>query len=138
MYSGRCCCYGIIRRTLLSDRSRERYGDAATSLALVISLIWMVHPLQTESVTYVVQRAESLMGLFYLLTVYCALRGFQSARPAIWYALAVLSCAFGMGTKEIMMTAPVAVLLYDWMYVSKSLRAAWRQRRWLYIGLATT
>jgi len=42
--------------------------------ALVIALLWTVHPLQTESVTYIVQRAESLMGLFYLLTLYCFLR----------------------------------------------------------------
>ena len=47
-----------------------------------MSLIWAVHPLQTESVTYVVQRAESLMALCYLLTLYAVIRGADVDRPA--------------------------------------------------------
>jgi len=51
----------------------------ATGLALAVALLWTLHPLQTESVTYIVQRAESLMGLFYLLTLYCFIRGAECA-----------------------------------------------------------
>src|SRR2546425_10026484 len=64
--------FGIVRRTLQSDALRGRFGDRAPWLAMVVAAIWIVHPLQTESVTYVIQRAESLMGLFFLLTLYCA------------------------------------------------------------------
>jgi len=46
-----------------------------TTLAFFVALLWLVHPLQTEAVTYIVQRSESLMGLFYLLTLYCFVRG---------------------------------------------------------------
>jgi len=61
--------FGIIRRTL------ARLGMAgATGLACGIALIWTLHPLQTESVTYISQRAESLMGFFYLLTLYLFIR----------------------------------------------------------------
>ena len=91
--------YGIVRRTLelprLDQRSlavpseasqrrrgevgfRERYAGSGTWLALATAVIWLVHPLQTESVTYIVQRAESLMGMFFLLTLYASLRGFAS------------------------------------------------------------
>jgi protein O-mannosyl-transferase len=70
--------FGIVRRTLQTERMRARFGDAVTPLALAIAMLWAVHPLQTASVTYVVQRAESLMGLFYLLTLYCAIRAAQS------------------------------------------------------------
>jgi protein O-mannosyl-transferase len=66
---------GIVRRTLLLPRLRERFGSAALPLALVAALVWALHPLQTESVTYVVQRTEALAALFYLLTLYCFLRG---------------------------------------------------------------
>src|SRR5437879_3357624 len=55
--------YGVVRRMFGSERLRERYGTAAPWLALVVAALWMVHPLQTASVTYVIQRAESLMGL---------------------------------------------------------------------------
>ena len=53
----------------------EQLADAATPLALITALIWIVHPLQTNAVTYIVQRTEVLAGLFYLLTLYCVLRG---------------------------------------------------------------
>ena len=65
----------ILRRTFLLPSMLKRWGAAATALALAVALLWAVHPLQTESVTYVVQRAESLVGVFYLLTLYCVLRG---------------------------------------------------------------
>ena len=60
---------GIMRRTLLLPSLRHRYGDAALPLAAFAALLWTLHPLQTEAVTYISQRAESLMGLFYLLTL---------------------------------------------------------------------
>jgi len=130
--------FGIIRRTLLSERLRERFGGSSTSLGLICALIWVVHPLQTESVTYVIQRAESLMGLFYLLTLYCAIRGFESPRGAWWYAGAIAACAAGMGTKEVMATAPVMVLLYDRIFVSRSLRDISARRKWFYVALCLT
>ncbi len=129
--------FGIVRRTLESQRLREPYGAGATGLAAAAALLWVVHPLQTESVTYVVQRAESLMGLLYLLTLYAAIR--YSQRPsAVWFVLAVVVCALGMATKEVMVTAPVVVLLYDRTFLSGSFREAlWRRWR-LYLGLALT
>jgi len=84
--------FGILRRTLEGEKLRDRFGDASVWLAGVIALIWVVHPLQTESVTYIVQRTESLMGLFLLLTLYCTIRGSHSVRPKAWYLAAVISC----------------------------------------------
>jgi protein O-mannosyl-transferase len=55
---------GVVRRTLRQPTLRERFGASANGLALATAVLWMVHPLQTESVTYVIQRAESMMGLF--------------------------------------------------------------------------
>ena len=61
--------FGIVRRTLQGLRLRDRFGTHANGLAAAVAVCWAVHPLQTESVTYVIQRAESLMGLFLLLTL---------------------------------------------------------------------
>jgi tetratricopeptide (TPR) repeat protein len=131
--------FGIVRRTLGLERYRSRWGDKATALALAIALLWEVHPLQTESVTYIVQRAESLMGMLYLATLYCSLRGFTSGRrTAYWYAAAVSACAAGMGVKEVMVTAPLMVFLYDGTFVSASYRDAWRRRWKFYAALAAT
>ncbi|HLY27039.1 MAG TPA: tetratricopeptide repeat protein, partial [Aggregatilineales bacterium] len=130
--------YGIVRRTLLSERLRSRFGPAAVVLALAIAVLWTVHPLQTEAVTYIVQRAESLMGLFYLLTLYCFIRGTEPGASKTWFIPAVAACALGMASKEVMVSAPLVVLLYDRTFVAGTFREAWRQRRTLYLGLAST
>ncbi len=129
---------GITRRTLLRSPLRQRFGAEALPLALVIAVIWVVHPLQTESVTYVVQRAESMMGLFYLLTLYCTIRGAESDSPNMWYVLSVASCLLGMASKEVMVSAPLIVLLYDRTFLTGSFTEAWRRRWRLYLGLAGT
>jgi hypothetical protein len=145
--------FGIVRRTLIlagsggsglrgagsertpASRALER---ASATLACAVALIWMLHPLQTEAVNYFSERTESLMGLFYLLTLYCSIRALTRRRATKWTALAVLACACGMAAKESMVTAPVIVLLYDRIFVFDSWREAFRQRARLYGGLAAT
>jgi tetratricopeptide (TPR) repeat protein len=144
---GALLLFAIARRTLQQPALRERFGPAATPLALAIALLWAVHPLLTESVTYVIQRAESLMGLFYLLTLYCFARSSvchplddkRSGRYAGgWLVLAWVACALGMATKEVMVSAPLMVLLYDRTFVARSWRAAWAQRKFFYSALGAT
>jgi Flp pilus assembly protein TadD len=131
--------YGLVQRTLLLPQFRGRYGGAAGGLALAAALLWLVHPLQTESVTYIIQRGESLMGLCYLLTLYAVLRGATARRDSVrWYTLAVLACAVGMGTKEVMVTAPLVALLYDRVFLSPSWLVVIRRRGALYAALAAT
>jgi hypothetical protein len=109
--------YGIVRRTLLSARLRRAYGTAAQPLALFTALLWLVHPLLTEAVTYIIQRTELFMGLFYLLTLYCAIRAGDARHDrGRWRAAAVACCLLGMASKEVMVTAPILVVLYDWTF----------------------
>lgn len=154
---GALALFGIVRRTLLQPALRERFGAVATWLALAVALLWAVHPLQTESVTYVIQRAESLMGLFYLLTLYCFVRGAtnmagesgitggRAPAPEVqarvcnrWQLLAVVTCGLGMATKEVMVSAPLIVLLYDRAFVAGSWREAWAKRKIFYLCLGAT
>ncbi len=94
--------------------------------------------------TYIVQRVESLMGLFLLLTLYCAIRAAEPGRRSPWWAAAsVLSCAIGMGAKETMVTAPLLVVLWDYLLGrgqnAGPERGSWWRVRWpLYAGLAST
>lgn len=109
--------FGIVRRTLLTSRLGPVFGHSAPWLAGSVALLWVVHPLTTASVTYLVQRVESLMSLFLLLTLYAAIRWSRATRgrPA-WTALAVASCALGMGTKEAMVGAPLVVAAWLWIF----------------------
>jgi protein O-mannosyl-transferase len=128
--------FGTVRRTLLLPRLRERFGAAATSLAFAGALLWTVHPLQTESVTYLAQRAESLAALFYLLTLYAFIRGATSRDPSRWPVLSLASCLLGVACKETVVTAPLLVLLYDRTFLAGNFRAAWRERGRWHLALA--
>ena len=129
--------FGVVRRSLAVASFAGPVNRHADAFAGAVATLWLLHPLQTASVTYISQRTESLMGLFYLVTLYCFLRA--SAVPGrLWRVLAVIACALGMATKEGMVTAPVAVLLLDRWFVAGSFAAAWRQRRGFYLALAST
>jgi len=134
--------FGIVRRTV-----RLRVGDAAAlPLAFGVAWLWTLHPLQTEAVNYVVQRAESLAGLCYLLTLYCFIRG--AVPPAAgegggppagrWFKFSVAACLAGMASKEVVVSAPLIVLLYDRAFLAGSFRRAWIERGRVYAGLAAT
>jgi tetratricopeptide (TPR) repeat protein len=131
---------GILRRTLLPRRIPK-----ANLIAFSAALLWTLHPLHTGAVTYISQRAESLMGLFYLLTVYCFIRCAQACSGPphgtgrnSWAALSVLACLLGMATKEVMASAPLIVLLYDRTFLAGTFREAWRRRWMVHMGLAAT
>jgi protein O-mannosyl-transferase len=119
---------GIARRTLRSEGA-----------AVATALLWTLHPLNTEAVDYLTQRTESLMALFYFLTLYCAIRAHGvKKRRGRWQVAAVAACALGMASKESMVTAPIAVLLYDRVFLFPSVREAVKARGRLYAGLAMT
>lgn len=126
--------FGLVRRTLLLFPPVKGLNPAGIGGA--VALLWLVHPLQTESVTYVIQRAESLAGLFHLLALYSALRAFGPGKRYWWSALAVMSCIVGVGAKESMAVAPLAVILFDRGFIYGSFRHAFRERWKLYSGMA--
>ncbi len=127
--------FGIVRRTLfrLAGPTRSDWP------AIVVALLWAVHPLQTEAVTYVVQRAESLAGCFLLLTLYAFIRSTESRPDRVrWAMLSVGACLLGVGTKETAAVAPIIVLLYDRAFISASLAGAWRAHRRAHLSLMAT
>lgn len=129
--------FGIVRRTLRLPSLAPQFGEQATNLAWIAALMWTLHPLQTELIDYVTQRTESMMALFYLLTIYCSVRALETRRPGRWHTLAIIACLAGMACKESMVTAPVIVALYDWVFVSRAVLQKIRRRR-LYAGLVLT
>ena len=134
--------FGLLRRTFASPglgaRLGARLGRDAWALSLAVAVLWTVHPLQTETVTCVVQRTESLVALFYLLTLYAFVRATQTPAAIRWPALSIGACLLGMATKEVIVTAPVVVLLYDRTFLAGTFRHAWSRHWRVYLGLAAT
>jgi tetratricopeptide (TPR) repeat protein len=129
--------FGLVRRTLLLPRWRGAFDDSALGLAFAIAALWVVHPLNTHSVTYIIQRCESAMGLCYVFSLYALLRGTQTPRPVFWYAPMVAAAWIGVGCKEVMVTIIPVALLFDRVFLAESWLEIVRRRGFVYLVLAS-
>lgn len=130
-----CVClalYGVVRRACGLKGMAE---GSSRALAFSAALLFAVHPLGTQGVTYVVQRSESMMALFYVLTIWALARAGGSSRAWVWLGVSVVCCALGMASKAVMVTAPLAALVFDRLFVASSWRELVRSRWWYYAGL---
>jgi len=146
--------FDLVRTTLASPGLRGRFGARAVPLAAVIATIWAVHPLQTQSVTYVYQRIESLTGMF----AFASLAAFARAAaagwpqpagprwPRGWLAASVAAAIGAMASKESAVVLPFVILAYDWFFADDPpaqpgaaawLAGVWRRRRFYACLFAT-
>ena len=132
--------YAILRRTIASQRYDVSLNENASSVALVVSAIWLLHPIQSEAVNYIGQRTELLVSLCYLGTLYSAIRAFDAEERSatLWALCAIAVCLIGMWCKEVMFTAPLSVMLYDRAFRAPSWRSMFTRRRWFYPSLFAT
>ncbi len=129
--------FALIRRTAAAVGRLDADISGTFAIALVSSLLWLLHPLQTSSVTYIVQRAEALAGMFLFLTLYAACRGATDpVRAARWHTVGILSCACGMACKPVMVVAPLVVWMYDRVFFGRSWGDVLCKRSGFYLGLA--
>lgn len=122
--------YGVVvtgLRMRFSDKDRAALCPSLT--AAVVALVWSAHPVHVNVVGYVWQRGEALMAFFFLATLYASLRYFSDPSRRIWLLLSASACALGMMTKEVMVGAPLAVLLVDRAFSAGTFRNALR-RHW--------
>ncbi len=120
--------YGLMRRSLGQPALQGRCQQSAPRLALAVALLWVVHPMTTEAVTYIIQRTESLMACWLLLTLYAAMRAADAPRPGRWQITALVACGLGMATKEVMVVAPLLTLGYDRVFRTGTLCRALHRR----------
>ncbi len=133
--------FTLVHRTLNKSSWDDPWPDIAWQFSFAVASLWALHPLQTETVSYVTQRSELFVAFFLLATVYCSRRAWDAANDNLrrtWTAIAIFCCALGMGCKEVMVVTPVLVVLYDLSMLKEPL-ARLIQRRWpLYAGLLST
>ncbi|MEE2873513.1 MAG: hypothetical protein VX893_11445, partial [Candidatus Latescibacterota bacterium] len=126
--------YAVVRQLLHSPILRARVGVDARPLALACALIWLLHPLQSQCINYVIQRSEILMAFCALTALYAAQRGLTGG--PWWSVLAVFACLMGMASKESMVGVPLLIPLCD-RAMSGNINI-WRRRFAFYLGLAAT
>jgi hypothetical protein len=120
----------FLTKTMLSssgEKSRQRYAIAP----LLAALGFVLHPVQTQAVTYIVQRMTSLATLLYLIAVLLYAHVFQNTTPAAtshrlrnaaFYLLAIVSSLLAMSTKEISFTLPLTIALFDLFFLKGTVR----------------
>jgi tetratricopeptide (TPR) repeat protein len=121
--------------------------DSGVRTALFTALLWSVHPIQTDAVTYISGRRDILSGLFFFLGLYAFLRlrapsqqPSSPGRRASWFLLAVLAYGLGLLSKEMAVTLPLVMLSYDYIYELRlqEMRWGWTDVRALGRGIART
>jgi tetratricopeptide (TPR) repeat protein len=127
--------FGLARRSLQLPAGGGRSAGEAAWLAFAIALLWSLHPLQTQSVTYLIQRFESLMGLFALLSLYCLARTASAEQVWPWQLAAVIACWLSVGSKEVGAAVPILALAFDRVFLSHAWREVARQRWWMYAAM---
>ncbi|MEW5692999.1 MAG: tetratricopeptide repeat protein [Candidatus Hydrogenedentota bacterium] len=102
-------------------------------ISFMCGLLFLVHPIQTEAVTYIFQRSTSLATLFYLLALnlYNRARQISIENHALgqwlhYYLLSIIVTLTAMYTKEITGTIPIIIVLYEFYFYRESGKIRWK------------
>ena len=113
---------------LQQGKQKLKYGEW---LPFTAALIWLVHPLQVQSVTYIIQRMNSLAAMFYILAMLFYVRGRLAESRRLQLCLftgSLCSGVLALGSKENAATLPLFILLYEWFFF-QNLSFFWLRKR---------
>jgi len=106
----------FIYTTLSLPLIETKYRDHSFSIALLASVFWASNPIQTQAVTYIIQRMASMAGMFYIISMYFYLKGRKAGIPRkkiIFFSLCAIAGLLAMGSKENAFMLPVSIYLFD-------------------------
>jgi tetratricopeptide (TPR) repeat protein len=95
---------------------KAKYSNHSYSIALLASLFWASNPIQTQAVTYIIQRMASMAGMFYIISIYFYMKARIAKIPhikIILLSLCVIAGIMAMGSKENAFMLPVSIYLFD-------------------------
>lgn len=99
--------------------------------AATVALIWLLHPLNTQAVTYIVQRLASLVTLFYLAALFCYLKCRYENKKIIWSVLFLISCLLGLLTKQNFIVLFAFIVIYELIYAEQVIK------KWILVSFAS-
>jgi len=131
--SGILVCWFMLLTCSTPVMQGQKITKHAKLIALFASLVFITHPLQTQGVTYIIQRATSLATLFYLLalTLYVKSRLLEQQRESpqarkLFYCASLVAAVMAMFTKEMTITLPWMILLYELCFLKTKERLNWK------------
>ena len=111
--------YHTIMALLKTPQAHRLAPDQWSSIALLASVLWAVHPIQTQAVTYIIQRSTSLAGLFFIAGIYGYVRGRQAGRlgaQIAFFSLGTVCYLLALGSKLNTVILPLSWLLVDILF----------------------
>lgn len=102
----------LFRIILLLSAWGKEPGPSSTVAAALASLVWALHPIQSQAVTYIIQRMASQATCFYLWGVYSYLK-YRATGGRPWAVGAIVAYGMSLGSKEFAVTFPLALVLVE-------------------------
>ncbi len=127
--------YIFVVMTLNLPLLRERYSSISKEVGLFSALLFVVHPIQTEAVTYIVSRSMPLATFFYLAGIILYFQAYKT-RKVMYYIFLFLVSFAGMASREDYITFPVILFFYDALLMTSFKDAL--KRWWVYCILSLT
>jgi len=115
-----CTVFALLWSLLQTPALKDNTSDTTKRwLPLIVALIFLAHPLQTQAVTYIVQRLASLAALFYIASMACFVQARLSKRLLfinLWLFTCTLFTLLAFFTKQNTATLPIALFLIEWVF----------------------
>jgi hypothetical protein len=127
--------YLLMVWTLNLPRLETKYRGRARRMALFGALLFALHPIQTEAVTYIITRTELLATFFYLATFLLFIKGART-KSSFYYVGAFFTAALSMGSKEWAVTLPALLMLYDYLFLAEGQVRVVASRWMVYVSVA--
>ena len=103
---------------LKTPNLERKFGTNAHLIAIMAAALWAVNPIQTQAVTYIVQRMTSIAAMFYISSIFFYVK-FRAAGTSLHRILLLLGCilafVFALGSKENTATLPAALYLVEFI-----------------------
>jgi len=128
----------FLYQTLNLPSLNNKYASSAYSIALLSAFLWAINPVQTQSVTYIVQRMTSLAGMFYIMSMFFYVKGrtaLDGKTRLLYGALCFTAFVLAFGSKENAVLLPVSILLYEGIIVQTD-TGSWIKRNRAYVFAA--
>lgn len=112
----------FIHNLLKSPLIVQTYKGNAYSLALLSAILWAISPVNTQAVTYIIQRMASMAGMFYIMAMYIFLKArlnHNLYQKSSLFILCALCFALAVGTKENSILLPISLLLVELLILSR-------------------
>jgi len=106
----------FIYHTLNLPSLRAKYAPQSYFIALLATTLWAINPVQTQAVTYIVQRMASLAGMFHIMSMFFYLKARISetgSKKIIFFTLCFVSFVMALGSKENAAMLPLIIILYE-------------------------